>query len=190
MTETKKKIPNLNTIFMVPTLGISGKQIEAHNLINAYSKDEEKDEYSLNKHVFLLFKPKNMDNFQWFIDEEYDRTEDILEDYNVDKNLVILVYKLNEKFKEDFDLVREGKYSKTSEKFQNLFKKTKTVVEKGESVDTLSLQWKIFTKDETLREFWEGDDMIGAKIPRDQEVWPGYNLEKETLSIEKIKQLL
>ncbi len=189
MSEAIKNL-NVSKIFMVPTLKIDEKHIKTHNFINSYSKDPNKEEYDIANHVFLLFKPKNMDNFQWFVDEEYDRTDAILEDYNVSSDHIVLVYRLNEEFKDDFSLIREGKYSKTSLKFQNLFKKVKTVFEEGENKDKMSLQWQIFTKEEDLRKFWEGDDVIGSKLPKESEVWSIFDENKETLTSEKIKELV
>lgn len=188
MSEQKNKKITVSSIFMVPTLKIDEKYIKTHNFINGFSKDADKDEYDENV-VFVLFKPKNMDSFQWFVDEEYDRTDAILEDYDIGTSgAVVLVYRLNSAFKADFDLVRQGKYSRTSKKFQELFKKTKTIVENGEHVDKMSLQWKIFTKAEDLRGFWEEE--IGTRFKEDMEVWSEFSIEKETLTAEKIKELI
>lgn len=189
MNEKKDKRITVSSIFLVPTLKIEEKHIKTHGFINGYNFAPDKEEYNEN-FVFLLFKPKNMDNFQWFVDEEYDRTDAILEDFDVDKGYVVLVYRLNAAFKTDFDLIRQGKYSKTSQKFQELFKKVKTIIREGEPKDEMSLQWKIFTKAEDLREFWEGDDMIGQRLPKDSEVWYEFNEEKETLTVDKIKELI
>ena len=100
-----------------------------------------------------------------------------------------MVYKLNPKFKDDFDLIKEGKYSKTSDKFQKLFPKVlKIQTSGGLHRDELSLQFRIFEKTKDLAELWEAK--FGIEFTPDMEVWGGWNEEMETLDIEKVKQEL
>jgi hypothetical protein len=49
--------------------------------------------------VYLLFKPHDMDLFRDFIDSEYERTDNIVEDYDYEGGYVVVVYKLDENFK-------------------------------------------------------------------------------------------
>lgn len=174
-------------IFMTPTLGLKKEILDENGCINAYSYDKERD-YSYDHMLFLLFKPKSMKIFNYFLDNEYDRTEALVEDYDLDGGYVVLVYKLNEQYNEDWNLVKQGKYSKTSKEFQNLFPKVKKVIVNGRYKDELSLQLRIFNKDPQLKEYWE--ELLNVPFKDDMEFWDKFDKEKETLNIDKIKGLV
>ena len=185
--ELKKTI---TSIFMVPTLGYPKDSLKNNGFINGYICDEERDVQYENA-VYLLFKPKNLDKFREFLDEEYERTKSIIEDYDYPNGYVVVVYKLDESLFEDFKLIREGRYSKTSEKFKELFPKYISVEnERGKLKDHLSLQYRIFNKTEDLVEFWE-DKLgltLGNVVGTDFEVWEGFDLKRETLNIKKFNK--
>lgn len=173
----------ITSIFMVPTININKQALLKNNFINAYSKDIGND-IDYEDSVFLLFLPKDIDSFRRFLEEEYERTKDIIEDYDYAGGYVVVVYKLNPEFKEDFDKVRNSKYSSTSKKFQKLF--PQKVRLKGSKEFQDSVQYLIFTKDTQLLDFWE--EIIGTtKISsHNLEVWPGYNELLETLDIKNL----
>jgi hypothetical protein len=127
-----------------------------------------------------------MDLFRDFIDSEYERTDNIVEDYDYEGGYVVVVYKLDPKFSKDYQLVRQGLYSKTSKDFQNIFPKVVKIVKNGKHRDEISLQYRIFNKTQDLIAFWE--DKIGITLSSDQEVWEGFHEERETLNINKIKE--
>jgi hypothetical protein len=180
--EIKKTI---TTIFMVPTLNIPQNALKENGFINGFIKDDIKDiEYKDS--IYLLFKPVDLYKFKNFLEDEYERTKDIIEDYDYPDGYVVIVYKLNEKFNNDFNLIRRGKYSRTSEEFQNSFKKVVKIVIDGKHRDELSLQVRIFKKTQDLIDFWE--DNLCVKFSDDQECWEGFDQERETLNIDKIKE--
>jgi hypothetical protein len=101
---------NITSIFMVPTLKVPKDALKGNGFINAYIKDATKeDDYS--ECIYLLFRPENLDKFREFLDNEYERTKTIIEDYDYEDGFVVVVYKLDDKFKEDFDLIRQIKGS-------------------------------------------------------------------------------
>ena len=180
--EIKKTI---TSIFMVPTLGVPRGALVENGFINGYSKDDSKDVQYENS-IYLLFKPKNLDKFREFLDSEYERTKSIIDDYDYEDGYVVVVYELDKKFSKDFDLVRKGKYSKTSKPFQALFPKVIKLVRNGLHKDEISLQYRVFNKTEDLVKFWE--DKLDVEFDEDQEVWHGYIEEDEVLNIEKLKE--
>jgi hypothetical protein len=180
--EIKKTI---TSIFMVPTLGVPRGALVENGFINGYSKDDSKDVQYENS-IYLLFKPKNLDKFREFLDSEYERTKAIVDDYDYEDGYVVVVYELDKKFSKDFDLVRKGKYSKTSKPFQALFPKVIKLVRNGLHKDEISLQYRVFNKTEDLVKFWE--DKLDVEFDEDQEVWHGYIEEDEVLNIEKLKE--
>lgn len=170
---------------MVPTLQIPRGALSENNFINAYIKDELHD-LDYDGVIFLLFNPRDVDKFQEFLESEYERTKDVIDDYNYEGGYVVIVYKLDEIFSKDFELVRQGKYSHTSKDFQNLFPKTVTIVKDKRAKEEISLQFRIFNKTKDLVEFWE--EKLAVDFDDDFEVWEGFEEEKEVLNINKLKE--
>jgi hypothetical protein len=181
--EFKKTI---TTMFFVPTLSIDRDMLAKNNFINGYVKDSNRDIQYENA-VYLLFKPEDLDKFRIFLDDEYERTKSIIDDYDYEDGYVVLVYELDKVFNQDFELIKQGKYSKTSKKFQKLFPKTMKVHLSTNTFQTkVTLQYRIFNKTEDLREFWE--EKIDIKLDENSEVWTMFIEDKETLDFEKIKE--
>lgn len=174
---------------MVPTLKVPKDTLRANGFINAYIKDSG-SEHQYKDSIYLLFKPTDLDKFREFLDSEFERTKTIIEDYDYDDGFVVVVYQLNEKFKEDFSLVKKGRYSKTSKDFQKMFPKVVKILKNGLNRDEVSLQYRIFNKSDDLKEFWEEKIGINMKltIGDDFEVWDGFDESKEILEINKIKE--
>lgn len=177
---------NITTIFMLPTLKIDREKIRENGLINAYVKDENK-EVHYEGCLYVLFKPTDDHLFKMFVDEEYERTKSLIEDYDYDGGFVVLVYELNSKFNEDFELIRQGRYSSTSEEFQRQFPKIVRIVKNGLRRDEISLQYRVFNKTPDLKKYWE--DRIGIEFTDNMEYWQGFIEEEEVLNIEKIKEV-
>lgn len=178
----------ITSIFMVPTLGISREDLRGNNFLNGYSKDNTREDHHENS-CYLLFRPKNIDKFREFLDSEYERTKNIIDDYDHPNGFVVVVYKLDPKFERDFELIRESKYSQTSPQFQALFPKTVTIpIEGGATRNEISLQVRIFKKTDDLRKFWEEE--FGADLREHVEYWEGYHLSNEELTNDKLTQYL
>lgn len=180
--EVKKTI---TSVFMVPTLEINKELLKDNGFINGYSRDGNRDVQYENS-IYLLFKPKDLDKFRGFLDGEYERTKNVIDDYDYEDGYVVVVYELNGKFKKDFALVREGLYSKTSPEFQAKFPKIVKIKRGGLHKDEISLQYRVFNKTEDLRKYWE--DKLGVDFDEEWEVWDGFDLDKETLNLDKIKE--
>ena len=175
----------ITSVFIIPTLKIGKERLVDNGYINGYIKDEERDVQYQNA-VYILFKPKKMDLFRDFLDEEYARTTQIVDDYDYPDGFVVLVYNLDEKFKKDFLLVKEGLYSKTSKEFQAQFPKIVKLFKNGLHKDEISLQYRVFNKTEDLKKYWE--EKLGVEFDDTMEVWDGFNIDKESLNLNKIKQ--
>ena len=81
-------------------------------------------------------------------------------------------------------LVKQGKYSKTSIAFKNIFPKTVKALQGGFKREEQSIQHRIFTKSKELKDFWE--EHLGVELDDDMEFWQGWIEEKEILYIEQI----
>lgn len=180
--EIKKTI---TSIFIVPTLSIGREKLVDNGYINGYIKDGGR-EVQYENAVYLLFKPSNLDKFKEFLDEEYERTKQIIDDYDYEDGCVVVVYQLNPKLIDDVELIKQGKYSKTSSKFQEIFPKVVKIKKNYLQKDEISLQYRVFNKTEDLKQFWE--DKLGVEFDSDMEVWEGFFEENEILNFDKIKQ--
>lgn len=169
----------ITTIFIVPTLGIDKPILNKNGFVNGYLDDFDHD-LDYEDVVYVLFKPKNLDEFKIFLEDVYENNKLVIEDYNNEKDEIIVIFKLDEKFKKDYDLILSGKYSKTSEAFKDNFPKTVLI----NGVETKSLQAMIFDKDPKLARYWSsflGDDDV---VDKSLELWPAINLNKEILNYE------
>ena len=176
---TKDK--TITTIFIVPTLGIKRKDLKDNGFINGYLEDFN-HELDYKDVVYLLFKPKNLNEFRVFLEKCYEDNDLIIEDYNDNNNnKIIIIFKMKEEFKKDYNLILAGKYSKTSEKFKEQFPKT-VILANG--VETASLQQMIFYKHEKLARYWANflndNDIINNQL----ELWPEVDLKQEILNYE------
>ena len=179
--EIKKTI---TSIFIVPTLSIGRERLADNGYINGYMKDGRKD-IQYESCVYLLFKPEDLDKFREFLDTEYERTKSIIDDYDYEDGYVVVVYIPSSRIGKDLELVKQGKYSKTSSQFQQLFPKVIKIKVNGLSRDQLSIQYRIFNKTNDLKEYWE--EKLGVEFDEDQEVWYGFFEEEEVLDLDKIK---
>ena len=175
----------ITSIFMVPTLKINRENLMDNGFINGYIKDGRKDVQYENC-IYLLFKPENLDKFRDFLDGEYERTKQIIDDYDYEDGYVVVVYELNQKFKRDFEFVKNSKYSRTSEEFQKLFPKLIKIKKDGVNREEISLQYRVFNKTEDLKQFWE--ERLGVEFDDDVEFWHGFFEENETLNLNKVKE--
>jgi len=182
MIKIKKTI---TSIFMIPTLKISKDLLKNNGFINGYLQDIDRDTQYKNA-VYVLFKPDDLDRFRDFLDGEYERTKDIIEDYDYKDGFVVIVYKLNPKFKKDYDIIKTGKYSRTSQEFQKLFPKNIQIIKGDLTKKEISLQYRIFNRTEDLINFWE--NKIGLCFPEGSEAWYGFQKSEEILNIKKIKE--
>ena len=186
MVETVKEIrKTITTIFMVPTLHVNKEDIKNNGFLNGYSKDAMRD-VQYDDAIYLLFKPQDLDRFREFLDSEYERTKQVIDDYDYPNGFVVVVYKLDSKYAVDFHLVRQGKYSKTSQEFQNEFPKVVKIIKNGLHKDEISLQYRVFRRTEDLIKLWE--DRLAVRFSDEQEIWRGFIEDNETLTEDKLKE--
>ena len=165
---------NITSIFMVPTLKVPKDALRGNGFINAYIKDNRRDDV-YKESIYLLFKPTDIDKFREFLDSEYERTKAVIEDYDYEDGYVVVVYQLDNKYNRDYELIKQGRYSKTSANFQKIFPKIVKITRGGLHKDEISLQYRIFNKAEDLVNFWE--EKLGIDLQEvmgnNFEVWDG-----------------
>jgi hypothetical protein len=171
---------NINTIFLLPTLKLDPLELKTNGFINCYEQDVKKTSYE--DCIYAVFKPPNLDVFKTFLDNLYENRTDVIEDYD-DSPYVVVVFKLTDAFKEDINLVKKGKYSKTSKEFRKLFPQIKKQYINGVEMSAKSLQWQIFDKD--LKSFWE--KTLDVELDSGSEVWETYLQKNEIYNYEQHK---
>jgi hypothetical protein len=180
--EVKKTI---TSIFIVPTLKINRDRLKGNGFINGYVTDCQRDDQYENC-VYVAFKPDDIGKFRDFLQDEYERTISVIEDYDYENGIVVVVYQLDEEFQKDIKLVKQGKYSKTSKTFQELFPRIIKIKKQGLYKDEISLQYRIFNKTQDLREYWE--EKLGVELDETMEVWTGWDENNESLNTQKLKE--
>lgn len=175
----------ITSIFIVPTLRINRDKLKGIGFINGYVSDCQREDQYENC-VYVVFKPESIDKFKDFLQDEYERTVSVIEDYDYDDGVVVVVYQLDDEFQKDIGLIKLGKYSKTSKTFQELFPRIIKIKKQGLYRDEISLQYRIFNKTQDLREYWE--EKLGIMLDDNMEVWTGWNEETESLNTQKLKE--
>ena len=175
----------ITSIFMVPSLKVPKNSLKDNGFINAYLDDVGRD-FKYNNVIYVLFLPTDLAKFREFLDNEYERTTEIVEDYDYEGGFVVLVYKLNMKWETDFDLIKQGRYSETSDNFQKLFPKVIKIKKNGLHRDEISLQYRVFNKTDDMIKYWE--NKLGIDWDDSLEVWEGFDEGKEVLDINKMKK--
>jgi len=186
----KKKIYTLTSTFVFPLLQIPksyfscdvktmwGSTIMDNRFIDAFLWNTSISKYNDGLHISIV-----LNNYR---DVKFDEFNDLLQSHDsyVDnyeiENTLIYVFKMPIEYLDDLALLIDGKYSKISEGAKSVI--LKNTFYSGD-INTIPL---IFTKAKKLKESWELT--LGADIG-DNEVWMKINPEKETLTINKIKEI-
>lgn len=185
----KMKKATYSTMFLLPGIGTSRRSLKKYGFVNAYLDDRHHDIHYENA-VYLLFRPRPMETIADYIVLE--RTNELLlEEYDYEEGYVVLVYRFNPKWQEDYHIFKEGKYSRMSREYKEMFPKFVDLVDpkNGKIEKELTLQYHIFNRTEGLKKMQERE--LGMKLDEfgDIEYWSSPDVEnKETLDINKIKE--
>lgn len=170
------KTYNCSSLFLTQQLGITAQHKEEFGFLNSYLYDDSRPE---DIHcIYLVFNPSNWLIFDNFLRSVKEYNYYYMDSYNLE-SYQILIFKLPEEFKEDFQTFLEGKYSEFTPEFKDFFSKIVRKTIKGLRKDEISLPWMIINKAKELKDYWENrlDDKI------DGELWSKPNLENEKLKM-------
>lgn len=185
---------NISTKFLLPILKFSKKVLEEYlpefGFVNTY----------INCNVltypfevlYILFNPKELDLNFFNFEKEFCKNTNYIETYDLGNNLVLFIFRIPKEYQRDFNLFIEGKYSKTSKSYQNLFPKESYITDstgrkmrdnKGFYLKEPSSFFHIFNKTDFLKRKWreklgyDDDDPIFEDI----ELYDTQDIMKETL---------
>lgn len=174
------------TMFLVPGLGINIEEVRfRYGFINGYLRDQDRELYE--RGIYLLFRPKNMIEFQLFFERERGRTHQLIEDYDYEGGYIVLVYVFPDEFLMEYKLFMKGKFSKFRTKYKILIPDIESKIDsEGIPFTELSLPFMVMYKSKALREYLE--KKLGTRFDEDDELWSKPDIRKETLDINKITE--
>lgn len=177
---TEKDRKNCTTIFLLPAIGHNRQELLPHGFIAAYLDDVNHGVH-YEESVYLLFKPEDPVKFEEFLIAEHSTESKLIEEYDYGGGYTILVYKIMEKYLPEYQYFLQGKYSKFSTTYINLFPTHIYVDSNGIKTLKESLHYHVFNRTKEIRAYWERK--IGEKIPEDMELWSSPDMDKEVLDI-------
>jgi hypothetical protein len=175
-TEGVKK--SKTTLFLLPLLQLDWFELQENGFVNAYLGD---DDYEIicDNHLFLLFNPyKFTVGFENFCQKLRDNPLFSLE-YdcpNYENGKVMFVFGIPSEYQHILPNFKKGEYSKMDKRYVNKFF--------PKYIDSkVSIRWKVFYKDPSLKAFWE--EKLAVEIAADKELWDIPEANEEVLNYNK-----
>lgn len=140
--------------YLLPMIGINFKLFCDYGFIDAYLGDGLRSYPS--KAMYLLFAPEYTEEFAEFC-ERVREHENFIDDYDVDDEHVMIVFKIPKKYHEDVELFKQGKFSKISKEYvKTSFK------------DFKDPRRKVFDRDKYLK--LKVEEFLGVNLEDDAEL--------------------
>lgn len=182
-----KKKRNKTTLFMLPALNLSAEKtgielLEHFGFVNCYIEHKDSP-FKGEDYVYLVFNPsKNaMKEFYKFF-EVYKSYQNFIGDYVVDNNIIVVVFKVKDKWKNTYKEFKSSNYSKMSKEYAELFKRPDLATGK---VFT-SLEYFIITKHKDYKAHLE--KYLDVQIDDSAELMDKLNYELEVFEYERITE--
>lgn len=156
------------SLFLVPVLGFTKKELRAHSFINGYSSFEDR---SYTDCIFLVFKPKDQSAFGLFLDKYKELSIEVA-DYEFGYSVVVCPFPV--KYINDKNLFWKGAFSKFSKDFRSNFNKIDNKAALG-----------VMNKAKDLKAQIEA--AIGQELDEDSEIRSIPTEEQETLYLEMLR---
>lgn len=177
----------VSNMLIVPILGIGRIKLGKYGFINSFLFNEE-EEVVYENVIYLLFNPPSIEQFNQFLFEERERGVNIVQEIDYPGNYVMIVYKLPDKFKGDYALIWEGKYSQLSADYKKIIPSTiRYTKANGFTSTDKTIQHMLFDKDPVLRKFWEEE--LNVIMDNKQELWTLPTKEKETFKLKNYEPI-
>jgi hypothetical protein len=167
---------NVSNLFLIPLLNIGRERLRKHGFVESFLYNAE-EETSYDNCIYLLFNTLDMDDFNMFINEEKDRTT-IIEEFAYPDYFMMVAYELPKRFKKDYQLLIQGKYSLLSKEFKKNIPMYVKVSEDSKIVEVETVQHMVLSKSPELKEHFEAE--FDVVLDDDQELWKIFDKEKET----------
>jgi hypothetical protein len=172
---------NITSIFLTKFLfGANFDSLKKAGLVNSYIEDPQVQEMidivvgPDVKLLFLLFRNNKLstDMLKNIVQSLLLGSSTIVMTYELINNYSMIVLSYPSKFKEDFNKIVGGKYSKLSEDFKSRFPETRDALDSEGKVlgKEYTLYYHIFNKTDWLKKFWlKRLDLV--ELNEDLELW-------------------
>lgn len=147
------------TMFLVPALGFTPAKLKTLGFVDAYLMDINREK-TYKDALYLLFKPSERHSFELFIEENKDK---ILDDYDYDEGYIVVVFQFPIRFIANYDTFLQGKYSKFTSDYKELFRRPS-----GNTATDEDSAWLIINKHPDMRK--KVEEAIGQLLPLDSEI--------------------
>lgn len=155
---------NVSRLFLLPGIQVDDKvraNFTRFGFVNTYLTCDQLS-YPYNV-IYLLFKPKDLDLEFYTFTKNMEKNPNFIEAIDLGQNKVVLIYRIPKRFKQDYGLFLEGKYSKLSKDFQSCFAleelkrddQGKPILDGGRYVKEPSRFFHIFNRTEWLKDRWK-----------------------------------
>lgn len=175
---------NKTTHFMLPALNFniektSFKLLKYFGLVNCYIGHKQGLDTNPTS-VYMVFNPsmEAIKRFHQFYDI-YKTYPNFIRDYVVDKNLIVLVFKIKDKWMNSFKSFRESKYSEMSKEYAELFKRPDLATGKVH----VGREYYVIHKHKDLKVHMEEE--LGVKIDDSWELMDPLDLSKEIFDYDR-----
>lgn len=175
------KKSNVSCVFMLPLLKIGKAKLNLLGFKDTYLFNGE-ESVVYEDCIHLLFEPPSLSKFNNFLADERHKKAPIVEENDYEGGLVLVTYRLPPRFKSDYELIWEGKYSETSAEYQQVFPKTvQLTTASGILVTEMSGQHMVFSRYQPMKRKLEEE--LGVELPDNQELWTKPTIERETFKL-------
>lgn len=169
------------TLFLLPISGNQKKDLKRYGFLNAFLQDELKSEEYENC-IICLFQPTDIVDFDMFVEEEKLKKVNVVDDYDYPGGFSVVVYDLGKDYEEDINKIMEGKYSKTSKRYKQLF------AERIGIMKTKTIQHLVFERSPQMKK--EIEKLYDLELPQDMEYWEMFDKSKEILKFKYAQRYL
>lgn len=181
MNTKDEKVVTNSTRFLLRGINLLKPELQQYGFINAYIDDVDHEPHYENC-VYLLFKPNDPEALEYFIQTQREQSNLVVEEYDHPGGYVVIIYRFPEKFADDYQLFLQGKYSKLSEEYKNLFPMEKTgMTSKRVPTKESSFYDLVFNRKEKMKNFWE--ERLGVILDVDSEYWSSPTISEETINL-------
>lgn len=168
---------NLSAYFIFPSLEIVMSKLEKANvLVDTYLYNKQLDPVDFSNSCSLRLRFSESPTQQEIeLNNELESNEHHLFSYGFERD-IIFVFKFPEQFIDDIKLIIDGKYSKVSDEYKELFFQ---MWEEEESKEFPTFYNQVFNKSEALKEHQE--ELYDINLDSSPEYFSKIDTEKETL---------
>ncbi len=174
---------NISAQFLVPCLMLPIDKLEEGDF-NSYINFPDLNDINIINPLYLLVDLSTLGERYEEVVSTLITNKYFVMEQRIDKDRSIFCFKFPDEYSDDYNLILEGKYSKTSDKYRACFKKYEDGLsfsrkDKNTISRKLTFWHQVFTKDQHLLKYQE--ERLGVELLEQDELWDKIDIEKETL---------